>query len=83
MSLNQSEKAGIKGSIAHPSAANKVIAKLNEAAVVVPVAANVAELEMTASETYDDADTQAVADKIDAVIAALVAAGLMAEPEEE
>jgi hypothetical protein len=45
---------------------------------VITGADNVALLEMTASETYDADDVQAVADKADAIIAALIAAGLMA-----
>lgn len=49
-------------------------------AVLDAQAANVAELNLTASVAYDAAELQEVADKVDAVIAALVAAGLMEAP---
>lgn len=41
-------------------------------------AATVAPLAQTISGTYDDAEVQAISDKVDAIIAALKAAGLMA-----
>ena len=34
-------------------------------------------LELTASETYDDEEIQAIADKVDEVIAALITAGII------
>lgn len=45
---------------------------------VANVADAVAELDLTASGSYDDTELQSVADKVDELIAALVAAGLMA-----
>lgn len=41
-------------------------------------AATVAPLAQTISGTYDDAEVQAISDKVDAIIAALKTAGLMA-----
>ena len=41
------------------------------------VAANVLELDQNTSPAYVEAEVQAIADKVDALIAALVAAGLM------
>ena len=41
-------------------------------------AATVAPLAQTISGTYDDAEVQAISTKVDAIIAALKAAGLMA-----
>lgn len=43
--------------------------------------ANVALLDLTASEDFDSSELQAVADKVDALIGALITAGLMAEAE--
>ena len=44
------------------------------------VSANVAELNQDTSAAYVEAEVQAIADKVDALIAALVAAGLMIGP---
>ncbi len=52
----------------------------NAIAALSPKAANVAALDLTASAPFDEAELQAVADKVDALIAALVAANLMSAP---
>lgn len=62
-------QAGIKGSIANPEAAQAVLAKLDETALI---AANVAEIADPATATAEDC-----ANKINELLAALVAAGLM------
>ena len=71
--LTQQEKAAFKGSISDPGAAQAVIdmvTTLNQAAVV-------AALAQTVSASYVQAEVQAISTKVDAVIAALKAAGLM------
>ena len=47
------------------------VGSLSQAATVSPLAQNV-------SATYDEAEVQAISDKVDAIIAALKTAGLMA-----
>lgn len=78
MALSKEARKSLKRAMADTKLSTEV-ADAIDAGTNVPLepAANVAELDLTASETYDDAQLQAVADKIDAVIAALIAAGLM------
>lgn len=40
------------------------------------------DLDLTASATYDETEVQAIADKVDELLAALRAAGYLAESEE-
>lgn len=67
----------IETAIRTPEQAVELIEILNSVPEALTPAANVPELNMTADVAYDDAQLQAVADKVDAIIAALVAAGLM------
>jgi len=74
--LKQEEKAAIEAAIAKPSAAAKVIAKVSEAAVVEQEA--IADLNQDISAAYVEAEVQAISDKVDAILVALRAAGVVA-----
>lgn len=74
MAVSESLKNRLLSALRTPEARDEMVAALDAQA------ANVPQLEMTASVAYDAAELQDVADKVDAVIAALVAAGLMEAP---
>lgn len=75
--LNQQDQAAIKAAIARPSAAAKVIAKAEEAAIVVQDA--IASLDQTVTDPPTQAEVQAISDKVDEILVALRAAGVIAE----
>lgn len=72
--VSESLKNRLLSALRTPEARDEMVAVLDAQA------ANVAELNLTASVAYDAAELQEVADKVDALIAALVAAGLMEAP---
>ena len=72
--VSESLKNRLLSALRTPEARDEMVAVLDAQA------ANVAELNLTTSVAYDAAELQEVADKVDAVIAALVAAGLMEAP---
>ena len=72
--VSESLKNRLLSALRTPEARDEMVAVLDAQAE------NVAELNLTASVAYDAAELQEVADKVDAVIAALVAAGLMEAP---
>lgn len=74
--LNTEEKAALKAAIAKPSAADKVIAKAEEAAIEIQAA--IANLNQDISATYVEAEVQAISGKVDEILAALRAAGIVA-----
>lgn len=74
MAVSESLKNRLLSALRTPEARDEMVAALDAQA------ANVPQLGMTASVAYNAAELQGVADKVDAVIAALVAAGLMEAP---